>query len=252
MRTGIARGLILAIVCMGLASCTTLPSLTKWPIKIFESGSSKRAPARSVRCGPVVGKDLVYVVRKGDTLGEIGQCFKTKWYVIAKRNKIRDPNKIKVGQRLVIPARKTATARSSGGGSAPPRTTKAPSRAKSGITWKWPVKGKILRKFSPDPSGKQGIAISGKAGQPIVASAPGEVVYSGEGLVGYGRLLIIQHNKNFLSAYGHNDRLLVQEGQSVKTGQKIALMGETAAASPRLHFEIRYKGTAVDPLRYLP
>ena len=248
MRAGVAKILILSIACLGLTSCLVLPSLPKWPTKIFETGSS-----RSVRCGPIVGKDYTYVVREGDTLGKIGKCFRTKWYDIAKRNKLRDPNKIREGQRLIIPARKTATSRSGGSRSAPPpRVSKPPSRAKSGVTWKWPAKGKIIRKFSSGSSGKQGIAISGKAGQPIIASATGKVVYSGEGLVGYGRLLIIKHSKNFLSAYGHNDRLMVREGQTVKRGQKIATMGKTAASSPRLHFEIRYKGTAVDPLRYLP
>ena len=89
-------------------------------------------------------------------------------------------------------------------------------------------------------------------GQKIVSAAPGKVVYSGEGLVGYGKLIIVQHKRDFLTAYAHNDRLLVKEGQSVKRGQTIAHMGKTAAKSPRLHFEIRFKGNAVDPLKYLP
>ena len=89
-------------------------------------------------------------------------------------------------------------------------------------------------------------------GQKVVSAASGKVVYSGEGLVGYGRLIIVQHQGSFLTAYAHNDRLLVKEGQSVKRGQTIAHMGKTAAKTPRLHFEMRYKGKPVDPLKYLP
>jgi lipoprotein NlpD len=100
--------------------------------------------------------------------------------------------------------------------------------------------------------GSKGIDISGDNGQPVYAAAPGRVVYSGSGLRGYGKLIIVKHNNSHLSAYGHNDRLLVQEGDIVEGGQRIATMGPAGAEQGRLHFQIRRDGSPVDPLRYLP
>ena len=251
--------LILGALCTGAASCSVLPDLLVEPFKP-KSVSHKSQPRPQSRqiCSPVTSREIVYIVRKGDTLGEIAQCFKTRGYDIVRRNKIKDPNAIEVGQRLIIPKRAYKVASTSKPGSSKKKQAdtakpvRPPSRVKSGIAWTWPVKGKIIRKFSPKGSGKQGISIAGKLGQKIVAAAPGKVVYSGEGLVGYGRLIIVQHKKDFLTAYAHNDRLLVKEGQSVKKGQTIAYMGKTAAKTPRLHFEMRYKGKPVNPLKYLP
>jgi lipoprotein NlpD len=118
--------------------------------------------------------------------------------------------------------------------------------------WVWPVKGPLLRGYTPEANGKKGIDIGGKAGQPIVATAAGRVVYAGSGLVGYGRLIIIKHNDSLLSAYGHNSELLVAEGDYVKAGQVIAKMGSSGTSSTRLYFEIRQDGKPVNPLRYLP
>ncbi|WP_070962241.1 peptidoglycan DD-metalloendopeptidase family protein [Vibrio sonorensis] len=118
--------------------------------------------------------------------------------------------------------------------------------------WLWPTKGRVIKNFSAGDQGNKGIDIAGKRGQPVVSTAGGTVVYSGNALRGYGNLVIIKHNDNYLSAYAHNDRLLVHEGQSVKAGQKIATMGSSGTNSVRLHFEIRYQGKSVNPKRYLP
>lgn len=139
-----------------------------------------------------------------------------------------------------------------------PTTTenKAPEKtagvsSEDDVDWSWPVTGKMVGTFQENSSLK-GIDIAGKSGQPVYASAPGKVVYSGAGLRGYGKLIIIKHNKTFLSAYAHNSQILVKEGQNVVKGQKIAEMGSTDADQVKLHFEIRRMGKPVDPLRYLP
>lgn len=119
-------------------------------------------------------------------------------------------------------------------------------------SWRWPTDGKIIDNFSAAEGGNKGIDIGGSRGQPVVATAAGKVVYAGNALRGYGNLVIIKHNDDYLSAYAHNDTMLVREQQEVKAGQKIATMGSTGTSSVRLHFEIRYKGKSVNPLRYLP
>ncbi|MEO8740655.1 MAG: peptidoglycan DD-metalloendopeptidase family protein [Casimicrobiaceae bacterium] len=119
------------------------------------------------------------------------------------------------------------------------------------IMWVWPTAGKLIAGFS-DTASLKGIDIAGKAGQPVVASAAGKVVYSGSGLRGYGKLIIVKHNTTFLSAYAHNREILVKEGQQVVKGQKISEMGDTDADQVKLHFEIRRLGKPVDPVKYLP
>lgn len=136
----------------------------------------------------------------------------------------------------------------------PPAAPPAPDAAdavppRDRIEWIWPTKGKVLEGFS---EGTKGIDISGTSGQPVNASAAGKVVYSGGGLRGYGKLIIIKHNNTYLSAYAHNDKLLVKEGQTVSKGQKIAEMGSSDSSLVKLHFEIRKNGKPVDPLKYLP
>jgi len=118
------------------------------------------------------------------------------------------------------------------------------------IEWSLPTQGKVIAGFS-EAANRKGIDIAGKLGQPVNASAPGKVVYSGSGLRGYGKLVIIKHNNTFLSAYAHNDKVLVKEGQSVTRGQKIAEMGNTDADQVKLHFEVRRFGKPVDPAKYL-
>jgi len=119
-------------------------------------------------------------------------------------------------------------------------------------TWRWPTEGKVIENFSANEGGNKGIDIAGSKGQAVIATASGRVVYAGNALRGYGNLIIIKHNDDYLSAYAHNETMLVREQQEITAGQKIATMGSTGTSSTRLHFEIRYKGKSVNPLRYLP
>ncbi|MCG5512936.1 peptidoglycan DD-metalloendopeptidase family protein [Ectothiorhodospira shaposhnikovii] len=135
----------------------------------------------------------------------------------------------------------------------PTTPTATPAQAATGpLVWQWPTEGQVIRRFDAQGTGKKGIAIAGQRGQPVRAAAPGRVVYSGSGLVGYGKLIIIKHNDSYLSAYGHNEKILVNEGAMVSAGQQIALLGDTGTDRPMLHFEIREDGKPVDPLRYMP
>ncbi|WP_439234977.1 murein hydrolase activator NlpD [Lonepinella koalarum] len=122
----------------------------------------------------------------------------------------------------------------------------------SNIAWQWPTTGKVIQGFSNSDGGNKGVDISGSKGQAVYAAAAGRVVYAGNALRGYGNLIIIKHNDDFLSAYAHNDSISVSDQQQVKAGQQIAKMGSSGTNSVKLHFEIRYKGKSVDPTRYLP
>ena len=122
----------------------------------------------------------------------------------------------------------------------------------STIAWRWPTSGNVVQGFSSSDGGNKGIDIGGSRGQAVNAAADGRVVYAGNALRGYGNLIIIKHNDDFLSAYAHNDSILVKDQQEVKAGQQIAKMGNTGTNDVKLHFEIRYKGKSVDPTRYLP
>jgi lipoprotein NlpD len=133
---------------------------------------------------------------------------------------------------------------------APAGKTDADIDEEDKVEWGWPARGKILAGFSE--ASNKGLDIAGKLGDPVIAAAPGRVVYSGSGLRGYGKLVIIKHNKTYLSAYAHNKDVLVKEGQSVVKGQKIAEIGSTDTDAPKLHFEIRKLGKPVDPARFLP
>jgi lipoprotein NlpD len=119
-----------------------------------------------------------------------------------------------------------------------------------GLEWSIPTKGKVIGEYS-ESANRKGVDIAGIKGQAVLASASGKVVYSGSGLRGYGKLVIIKHNKTYLSAYAHNEQILVKEGQSVTKGQKIAEMGSTDADQVKLHFEIRKFGKPVDPAKFL-
>ena len=125
------------------------------------------------------------------------------------------------------------------------------SRSAGGVKWRWPASGNTVGTFQRDAA-IPGIEIGGKSGDPVVAAADGVVVYSGNGLVGYGELIIVKHNDSFLSAYGHNRKRLVNEGQQVKAGQQIAEMGSSGTSRDELEFQIRKDGSPVDPLQYLP
>ncbi len=138
----------------------------------------------------------------------------------------------------------------------PPATTVSPVLNNNRVVntvdkWRWPIERKSIEDFSDLQGGNKGVDIPGLRGQPIFATAAGKVVYSGNALRGYGNLIIIRHNDHYLSAYAHNDTILVRDQEEVQAGQKIATMGSTGTNSVRLHFEIRYKGKSVNPLRYL-
>lgn len=150
------------------------------------------------------------------------------------------------GHAPTVPAT-TASSASSQQPSIPAGAT----RTVAGVTWRWPAAGRVIDHFDPSDA-MPGINIVGKAGEPVRAAASGVVVYSGNGLVGYGELVIIKHNDDYLSAYGHNSKRLVKEGEHVKAGQIIARMGSTGAPRDELEFQVRYKGKPVDPLHYLP
>nr|MBO2509515.1 peptigoglycan-binding protein LysM [Gammaproteobacteria bacterium] len=143
------------------------------------------------------------------------------------------------------PAAPAATASSS------PANVSQPS-ARSASGWLWPANGTLISRFASNGSLNKGIDIAGELGQPVFAASDGSVVYAGSGLRGYGELVIIKHSDTYVSAYGHNRRLLVREGQQVKAGQTIAEMGSTGTDRVKLHFEIRRQGKPVDPLQYLP
>nr|WP_218056028.1 murein hydrolase activator NlpD [Gilliamella apicola] len=130
----------------------------------------------------------------------------------------------------------------------PGQIDNTPRTNSANISWHWPAKGKIIEKFS---SASKGIDISGSLGDKVMAAADGRVVYSGNALPGYGNLIIVKHNDDYLTAYAHNQSILVKEQQSVRAGEQIATMGATGTSSVRLHFEIRYKAQSVDPLKYL-
>jgi lipoprotein NlpD len=123
------------------------------------------------------------------------------------------------------------------------------------VDWGWPAAGQVIAGFVEAAAGSEsnkGIDLAGKAGDPVLAAGAGKVVYVGSGLRGYGNLVIVRHNAAFLSAYAHNSRILVKEGQAVAKGQKIAEIGSSDADRPELHFEIRHQGKPVDPMKFLP
>lgn len=132
-----------------------------------------------------------------------------------------------------------------------PVSANGSTRTVAGVKWRWPASGSVISRFQANAA-IPGIDIAGKEGEPVVAAADGVVVYSGNGLVGYGELIIIKHNDSFLSAYGHNRKRLVTEGQQVKAGQEIAEMGSSGSPRDELQFQIRKDGSPVDPLAYLP
>ena len=229
-----------------------------------------------------VGKPGYYTVRPGDTLIRIALDSGQNWRDIARWNGIENPNIIEVGQVLrVIPpvgsAAEVAVARPVTSGSAVPSTGAAaasasapraapaapvaslppvsPTPAPAGeedVPWAWPTGGAATVVASFDEQKNKGLDIAGKPGDPVLASADGRVVYAGAGLRGYGNLIILKHNNTYLSAYAHNQALLVKEDQTVRKGQKIAEMGSSDADRVKLHFEIRRQGKPVDPARYLP
>ena len=219
-------------------------------------GSSSRAAAAPRTSVPKPGQTAV--VRRGDTLYALARIHNITPGDLAAWNGLSNPNAIYPGQTLRLYPGGTGASRPATGSSGsaarpsapPPVATPAP--ANSGIGWRWPADGALGGRFVAGETTKQGIDIAGSSGQAVRAAGPGVVVYSGAGLVGYGELIIIKHNEQWLSAYGHNRKRLVNEGQNVKAGDQIAEMGRTGTSRDMLHFEIRYNGKPVDPLQYLP
>jgi len=240
-----------ALLCMlVLAACSST---------VVRTPGSAGAPKTST---PKPGASVT--VRRGDTLYRLAVNNGISPMDLALWNGISAPYTIYPGQRLWLYPRSGAQASraaSSGARSAqrppvrptqaPPQPT-APAPVRSGIAWRWPTDGQILNRYAAGDPTRQGIDIAGKGGQPVRAAADGVVVYSGAGLVGYGELVIVKHDEQWLSAYGHNRTRLVNEGARVKAGEQIAEMGNTGTAREMLHFEIRYNGKPVDPLQHLP
>lgn len=228
-----------------------------------------------------------HVVSRGESISSIAMRYGWDWRELAARNGIAAPYVIHPGQRIQLgPARQgdtvqtvrqpapaatvapaAASARLPTVATAPLKPAEGKTQAKPAATapdarpamssrspsgWAWPAEGPLVGRFSSNGSLNKGIDIGGQLGQPVVAASDGSVVYAGGGLRGYGELIIIKHSDIYVSAYGHNRRLLVREGQQVKAGQTIAEMGSTGTDRVKLHFEIRRQGKPVDPLQYLP
>jgi lipoprotein NlpD len=247
------------------------------------------APIEPTRNAENANRPGYYTVRPGDTLIRIALDAGQNWRDIARWNDLENPNRIEVGQvlRVTPPVSATEVARNSANtqaaqrapaavppasaaasaaaavppasspstnvASVPPAVAGLPSASgEDELPWGWPTPapGGVLAPF--DEQKNKGLDIGGKAGEPVLAAADGRVVYAGAGLRGYGNLIILKHNNTYLSAYAHNQTLLVKEDQAVRKGQKIAEMGSSDADRVKLHFEIRRQGKPVDPARYLP
>ena len=252
------------------------------------SPNAARAPAKMVASADNAGKPGYYSVKSGDTLIRIGMDNGQSWRDIARWNNIENPNLIETGQVLRVtppeetgvvvrpvsstnvvtspapantasataPASNTATVRPPASAANPPNASTPTNNlansdsAEETVSFQWPTRGNVLAGF--DEVKNKGIDIAGKAGDPVLAAADGKVVYAGSGLRGYGNLVILKHNNTYLTAYAHNQSLLVKEDQAIKRGQKIAEMGNSDADQVKLHFEIRRQGKPVDPAKYLP
>ena len=241
---------------------------------------SAAVPARTAHDG-------IYTVQRGDTLYSIAMSFGVDVRELARWNGIGDAAALSVGQALrvtapagaatVTPVAPSGTAEvrplplpgseapapapaAPAPSTSPPPAVEGPAAAKpeaprpapadSTLQWQWPAPGKVIENF--DETRSKGIDIGGNDGDPVAAAADGEVVYVGSALRGYGNLVIVKHNDDFISAYAHNRQVLVKQGQPVKRGQRIAEFGKSDADRVKLHFEIRRQGKPVDPLRYLP
>ncbi|KGV55835.1 peptidoglycan DD-metalloendopeptidase family protein [Burkholderia pseudomallei] len=211
-------------------------------------------------CGSAPVGPGFYRVERGDTLSKIARSNRQSVANIARWNQLTNPDAIEVGQVLrVAPPPGTASTSGTTGASrgpsrqAPSSSATSPAssvKPASSISLVWPAAGSVIRSF--DGSKSKGIDIANTAGTPVIAAAAGTVVYAGNGLRGYGNLLIVKHDADFLTTYAHNRALLVKEGQTVAQGQKIAEMGDTDNDRVALHFELRYGGRSIDPARYLP
>ena len=282
----VSRGLAvwgsIALASLVLVGCGT--RLNKAPVENRGTSASQTAQPGVVSAPEVkllpgaenAGKPGYYTVKPGDTLIRIGLETGQSWKDVARWNNLENANLIEIGQvlRVLPPTAVVASALGSDSAGAvsrpitttvvvPPSpsatkpapvaatsTAPAASAGEDDVAFIWPSSGTLLAGF--DEARNKGYDIGGKAGDPVLAAADGRVVYAGAGLRGYGNLIILKHNNTFLTAYAHNQALLVKEDQAVRRGQKIAEMGSTDADRVKLHFEIRRQGKPVDPVRYLP
>jgi lipoprotein NlpD len=265
-----------AAFAAGLAACSTytgpvpvVDRSQKPPPSAAASARSATASSSAPAAAAAAPGDGYYVVKKGDTLYSIALENGADYRDVAQWNKLEDPSKIQIGQvlRVTPPAelkavevgKPAAAGRIEArplGEPAPPAAKPAPApppaaaKTASGGEFIWPVKGKVLAGFA-EPRSK-GIDIDGKLGTPVLAAAAGRVTYTGTGIPGLGKLVVIRHDTGFITVYAHNRDIMVKEQQQVGRGQKIAELGATDADRPKLHFQIRKGAAAVDPLRYLP
>ena len=234
------------------------------PASVVDVAGSKPLPPGSENAG----KPGFYTVRPGDTLMRIGLDSGQNWRDIARWSSIENSNLIEVGQvlrvappvvdsagvtvRPVVPAGRVDTKALDPRTAGPnPAASVAPAReGDDDMNWLWPATGAVVAGF--DEAKSKGLAIAGNAGDPVLAAADGRVVYVGAGIRGYGNLVIVKHNATYLTAYAHNQALMVKEDQTVRRGQKIAEMGSSDADRVQLHFEIRRQGKPIDPVRLLP
>ena len=194
-----------------------------------------------------------HIVRSGETLYSIAFRYGKSAEEVARWNRLGNGSLIYPGQVLRLTPPTAGRSQSTTRGAArpaPPPLPKLP--AQPSPQWSWPTSGRINVEFGAQPGPGTGVLINGKTGQPVLAAAPGRVVYAGSGLIGYGQLIILKHNDTYLSAYGYTASLLEKEGQEVSQGQRIATMGEWPERKPRLHFEIRRNGQPVNPRQFLP
>ena len=272
---------LLAIATLQLAGCST-PMPTRAPVVDRSTGNpgSPNMPAiEAPAYAPIdskplpnlmnsqyAGKPGYYTVKPGDTVMQIGRTTSQNWRDIVKWNNLESANQIEVGQVLrVVPLDSNGVATKPPVAAAPtapivapplpPPLVPSPAAASSTATeddipWMWPSSGSLISGY--DDIKSKGLKIAGKLGDPVYASADGRVVYAGSGLRGYGNLVILKHNETYLTAYAHNQTLLVKEDQTVRKGQRIADMGSSDAERVMLHFEVRRNGKPVDPAKYLP
>ena len=282
--TGRKTWLFVALAAVAALSACTTTKVNRAPVE--DRGMTVAPPAPDAPVTPALPPEAAkpgpgyYVVQQGDTLTKIAFEASQPVREIVRWNNLSDPNVISVGQVLRVapppgdagapvavaaaeppapaktsPAVPVATQTTPGvaaqpAASAAASTPPPPSAGADNVAFIWPVGGAVLSGF--DEAKNKGLNLAGKAGDPVLAAADGQVVYAGAGLRGYGNLIILQHNNTFLTAYAHNQKLLVKEQQKIKKGQKIAEMGATDADRVQLHFEIRRSGKPVDPARYLP
>ncbi|NTV93896.1 MAG: peptidoglycan DD-metalloendopeptidase family protein [Thiobacillus sp.] len=226
---------VLSLLALVLAGCS------------FSQPAAPVREARQIRqpAKPPVQPDW-YLVRPGDNLYRIALDHGLEHRQLAEWNGLADAGAVQAGTllRLKPPAARPGTP-------APARAAVPEPPDEAPGQWAWPAKGEVIVHFDGSSAGN-GIDIAGTRGTPVVAAAAGKIAYVGAGLRGYGNLIIIKHSQAILSAYAHNDRVLVSEGQGVKLGQQIAVMGDSDADRVKLHFEIREYGKPVDPMDYLP